>query len=71
MSQELSVVGQRIIQPDGAAKATGEARYVGDIKMPGMLIGKVLRSPYPHAKIKRIDKSKAEKLPGVAAVITA
>ena len=71
MSQELSVVGQRIIQPDGAAKATGEARYVSDIKMPRMLTGKVLRSPYPHARIKRIDKSKAEKLPGVEAVITA
>jgi len=70
MSQELSVVGKRITQPDAAAKATGATIYAGDLKMPGMLIGKVLRSPYPHAKIKRIDKSKAEKLPGVEAVIT-
>lgn len=70
MSQKLSVVGKRIIQPDAAAKATGAAMYASDLKMPGMLIGKVLRSPYPHAKIKRIGKSKAEKLPGVEAVIT-
>jgi len=66
MSQELSVVGKRITQPDAAAKATGTAMYASDIKMPGM----VLRSPYPHARIKKIDKSKAEKLPGVEAVIT-
>ena len=70
MSQELSVVGKRIAQPDGAAKATGAAMYAGDLKMPGMLIGKVLRSPYPHARIKKIDKSRAEKLPGVEVVIT-
>ena len=70
MIRKLSVVGRRIIQPDAAAKATGEAIYAGDITIPGMLIGKVLRSPYPHARIKRIDRSKAEKLPGVEAVIT-
>jgi len=70
MSQELSVVGKRLTQPDGVAKATGAAKYTADIKLPGMLIGRVLRSPYPHAKIIKIDKSKAEKLPGVEAVIT-
>lgn len=70
MSQELLVVGKRITQPDAVAKATGAARYADDIKLPGMLVGKVLRSPYPHAKILKIDKSKAEKLPGVEAVIT-
>ena len=70
MIRKLSVVGRRIIQPDAAAKATGEALYASDITIPGMLIGKVLRSPYPHARIKRIDRSKAEKLPGVEAVIT-
>jgi len=70
MSQKLSVVGKRIIQPDAAAKATGNAIYASDITIPGMLIGKVLRSPYPHARIKRIDKSKAENLPGVEALIT-
>ncbi|MFC1938245.1 xanthine dehydrogenase family protein molybdopterin-binding subunit [Chloroflexota bacterium] len=71
MSQELSVVGKRLPRPDGAEKATGTAKYTVDIKLQGMLIGKVLRSPYPHAKILKIDKSKAEKLPGVEAVITA
>jgi len=70
MSQEFKVVGKRITQVDTPLKATGAARYTGDLKLPGMLVGKVLRSPYPHAKIKRIDKSKAEKIPGVEAVIT-
>jgi len=70
MSEELSVVGKRIIQPDAAAKATGAAMYASDMKMPGMLIGKVLRSPYPHARIKKINKSKAEKLLGVETIIT-
>ena len=70
MSQKLTCVGKRITQKDVLLKATGEARYVPDVRLPGMLWGKVLHSPYPHAKIKKIDKSKAEKLPGVAAVIT-
>ncbi len=70
MSQELSVVGKRLPRPDTPAKATGAARYTVDIKLPGMLAGRVLRSPYPHAKILKADKSKAEKLPGVEAVIT-
>jgi len=70
MSHAYLVVGKRIIQPDAAAKATGTALYASDISIPGMLIGKVLRSPYPHARIKRIDKSKAENLSGVEAVIT-
>lgn len=70
MGQEFAVIGKRITQKDTPIKAVGAARYGGDIKLPGMLIGKVLRSPYPHAKIKRIDKSKAEKVPGVEAVIT-
>ncbi|GAI33639.1 unnamed protein product, partial [marine sediment metagenome] len=70
MAEQFSVVGKRITQVDAVAKATGAARYTPDIKLPGMLIGRVLHSPYPHAKIKKIDKSKAEKLPGVEAVIT-
>ncbi len=70
MGQEFSAVGKRIIQKDTPIKATGAARYGTDIKLPGMLVGKVLRSPYPHARIKRIDKSRAEKIPGVKAVIS-
>jgi xanthine dehydrogenase molybdenum-binding subunit len=68
--REFSVVGKRIPRPDAYEKCSGIARYTVDIKLPGMLIGKVLRSPYPHARILKIDKSKAEKLPGVEAVIT-
>ena len=70
MGQELSVVGKRVLRPEASAKATGTAKYTVDIKFPGMLIGKVLRSPYPHARIVKIDKSEAEKLPGVETVIT-
>jgi len=70
MGQELSVVGKRLPRPDAVAKATGTANYTVDIRLPGMLICKVLRSPYPHAKIIKIDKFAAEKLAGVEAVIT-
>jgi len=69
MSQELSVVGKRLPRFGAGEMATGAAKYTVDIKLPGMLIGKILRSPYPHAKILKVDKSKAEKLPGVEAVI--
>ncbi len=70
MHQELSVVGKRLPRLNAGAMATGAAKYTTDIKLLGMLLGKVLRSPYPHARIIKIDKSKAEKLPGVEAVIT-
>jgi len=64
-------IGQRTIRPDGADKVTGRAAYAADTTMPGMIWGKVLRSPHPHARIRSIDTSKAEKLPGVKAVVTA
>lgn len=64
------IIGERIPRIDGAVKATGEAKYTVDIKLPGMLCAKILRSPLPHARIQRIDTSKAEKMPGVKAVIT-
>src|ERR1700682_4018732 len=64
-------IGQRTIRPDGADKVTGRAAFAADTNMPGMIWGKVLRSPHPHARIKGIDTSKAEALPGVKAVITA
>jgi len=69
--EELSVVGKRLPRVDAIEKATGEAKYTVDIKLPGMLYGKVLRSPHPHARILKIDTSKARRLPGVRAVITA
>jgi CO/xanthine dehydrogenase Mo-binding subunit len=64
-------VGTRPIRPDGVPKVTGRAMYGADLKMPGMIYGKVLRSPHAHARILSIDTSKAEALPGVKAVITA
>src|SRR5438477_1043591 len=63
-------VGTRTIRPDGVDKVTGRGRFGADFSLPGQLIGRVLRSPHPHARIVRIDTSKAEALPGVKAVIT-
>jgi CO/xanthine dehydrogenase Mo-binding subunit len=63
-------VGTRPIRPDGVPKVTGRAMYGGDYKLPGMLYGRILRSPHAHARIRSIDTSAAEKLPGVKAVMT-
>ena len=70
MAEELSVVGKRLPRPDAAEKVTGAARFVGDIKLQGLLIGKVLRSPHAHAKVLKVETGRAERLPGVKAVIT-
>jgi xanthine dehydrogenase molybdenum-binding subunit len=70
MSEELSIVGKRLPRWGAYDKVTGTAKYTADIKLPGMLVGKILTSPYPHARILNIEKSKAEKLPGVEAVLT-
>ena len=67
----LSSVGKRIPKRDAIDKVTGRAIYIQDLKVPGMLHGGILRSKYPHARIVRIDTSKAKKLLGVRAVITA
>ena len=64
-------IGQRTVRPDGADKVTGRAAYAADTNMPGMIWGKVLRSPHPHARIKSINTKKAEAHPGVKAVVTA
>lgn len=64
-------IGARTIRPDGADKVTGRAQYSADYAMPGMIWGKILRSPHAHARIRSIDTSKAEALPGVKAVVTA
>jgi 4-hydroxybenzoyl-CoA reductase alpha subunit len=63
-------VGQRVPLIDGAPKVTGQAVYTDDIQLPGTLVGKILRSPWPHARIARLDTSKAEAMPGVRAVVT-
>ncbi len=69
--ENLKVVGKKIPKLDAPLKATGAAQYIQDIKLPGMLYGKILYSKYPHANILKIDTSKAERLPGVKAVVTA
>ncbi len=67
---EYSLIGKRVPRVDGIPKVTGGGRYAADLTLPGMLWGKMLRSPYPHVKILNIETSKAERLPGVRAVIT-
>ena len=68
---EYNVVGKRPVRPDGVDKVTGRAQYGADAKVTGTLHAKLLRSPYPHARIRSIDTSKAEAFPGVRAVLTA
>ena len=63
-------MGTRQPRLDGALKASGRAEFTDDVVLPGMLQGKIVRSPIPSGKIVHIDTSKAEKLPGVRAVIT-
>jgi CO/xanthine dehydrogenase Mo-binding subunit len=66
----FKVIGTRVRRPDGIDKVTGRAKYGADAFAPGQLVGLVLRSPHAHARIKKIDTSKAEKLAGVKAIIT-
>src|SRR5678816_576696 len=69
--ESMSVaVGKNIERVDGYGKVTGQAAYTGDLNIPGMIHGKVLRSPYAHARVSKIDGSKAEQIPGVMAVLT-
>ena len=68
--RDLKIVGTNPIKHDGLDKVTGRARFGADVSLPGMLHGRVLRSPHAHAVIRSIDASEAEALPGVKAVIT-
>ena len=68
--KKLKIVGTSPVKHDGIDKVTGRAKFGADMFLPGMLVGKILRSPHAHAIIKSIDISAAEKLPGVKAVIT-
>jgi 4-hydroxybenzoyl-CoA reductase subunit alpha len=65
----FSIIGRPIAMIDAAGKTTGAGKYTDDLSVPGMLIGKILHSPHPHARIKRIDTRRAEKLDGVVAVV--
>jgi CO/xanthine dehydrogenase Mo-binding subunit len=66
---ELKVVGTAVPRADGSDKVSGQTVYAADVKLPGLLWAKILRSPHPHARIRRVDISKAEKVPGVRAII--
>src|SRR5256712_3966005 len=70
MSNRFSIIGKPIAMVDAAGKTTGAGKYTDDLSVPGMLVGKILHSPYPHARIKRIATSRAAKLDGVVAVVT-
>jgi 4-hydroxybenzoyl-CoA reductase subunit alpha len=68
MNSEFSIIGKPTAMVDAAEKTTGAGKYTDDLSLPGMLIGKILHSPYPHARIKSIDTTRAEQLDGVVAV---
>src|SRR5437764_6845026 len=63
-----TLIGKRISRVDGPEKVSGKAKYTYDVHRPGMLFGKVVRSPYAHAKVVSVDTSAAEKMPGVKAI---
>jgi CO/xanthine dehydrogenase Mo-binding subunit len=66
----LEFVGQGKNRVDGAERVSGRALFTADVRLPGMLYGKILRSPHPHARIQSIDPGKAEKIPGIRAILT-
>src|SRR6201984_1292180 len=67
-AERRTLIGKRITRVDSSAKVSGQAKYTYDVHRPGMLYGKVLRCPHPHAKVVSVDTSAAEKMPGVKAV---
>lgn len=71
MSDEMQHLGGPAVRRDALRKVTGEEQYIQDVKVPGMLVGKILRAGVPHARIGKVDVSRARALPGVKAVITA
>ncbi len=70
MPTAFSAIGQPVPQEEGPDKVSGKALYAADVRLPGLLWGLVLRSPYPHAMIRHIDTTKARQVPGVHAVLT-
>lgn len=71
MSRKFNLVGQNFTPPDVVAKVTGEAKYAEDFRAEGMLFAKMLLSPMPHGRVRRLDVSRAERMPGVVAILTA
>ena len=70
MGYQTDIVGKRVVRTDSLAKVTGTALYTADMKLPNMLVAKILRSPHHHARIVKIDTSPALKVPGVKAAIS-
>src|SRR6202049_3668127 len=69
MDNGFSIIGKPTAMVDAAHKTTGSGKYTDDLSLPGMLVGKILHSPFPHARIKSIDTKRAEALEGVVAVV--
>src|SRR6202521_4498908 len=69
MDNGFSIIGKPTAMVDAAHKTTGSGKYTDDLSLPGMLVGKILHSPFPHARIKSIDTTRAEKLEGVVALV--
>ena len=67
---DFRIVGSPVVRAEGAEKVSGRTIYAADVHLPGLLWGKILRSPYPHARIRSIDVSKAREVPGVRAIVT-
>ena len=70
MDMHATLIGAPVSQIQGPDKVAGRTRFAADVHIPGMLWGKILRSPHPHARIRRIDASAAWRVPGVKAVVT-
>src|SRR5512141_126361 len=71
VEEELSIVGKPIPRVDGKQRVSGSAKYPSDLYLPGMLYARFVRSPHPHAHVKRLDATRALALPGVRGVISA
>ena len=69
-ARPFRVIGTRVAKLDAVEKVTGTVQYLPDLEMPGMVWGKILRTRVPHARITRIDTTRAEALPGVLGVVT-
>src|SRR5215471_11744887 len=67
----VRIIGTSQRRLDGRERVTGRTRYVSDLRLPGMLVGRILRSPHAHARVRAVDTAAAERLPGVHAVVHA
>ena len=69
MTDTFETVGKSFPRHESIAKVTGQATYTDDLQVPGVVYGRILRSPYAHARVVQIDKSEAEKVPGVLGIL--